>query len=320
MKKIKLFTYLDEYKMYSISSQIFEGLTEYVLSATTDSEHIAENQKGPKNSGRALGKIIVNQKESQEKKFLHDYAFNVFEQELISRKYVLEIDKKNFFTSISQLKDFGFVKIKGKILFNDIKIIKETLRNFISISESIAWVANWESIINVKSEFEEKINASKDKVKKNSLKNECATQINHLINDSKNTLLAGVGYDSELLDRLSFLLNYGYKDHFEVRIQFDDLVLNEVLNFSAVLDRGYLKENEDLLISKYSRESEFDFCIFGLISQVDKIPISHKISTNHDLKEILLNLILKISSVEDAFIGKLSNEIIIDPIAIYQEI
>ena len=29
---IKSFVYLDEYKMYSISSQLFEGLTEYVLS------------------------------------------------------------------------------------------------------------------------------------------------------------------------------------------------------------------------------------------------------------------------------------------------
>lgn len=306
--------------MYSISSQIFEGLTEYVLSATTDLEHTAESQEGPENSGRALGKIIVNQKALQEKKFLHDYAFNIFEEELISKNRVLEINKENFSKSITQLKDFGFVKIKGKILFNDIKIIKETLKNFVSISESIAWITNWVNIINIKHDFEKRINANKDKIKKASLKNECITQTNFLIKDSKNALLSGVGYDSDLLDKLSFLLDYGYKDHFEVKIQFNNSVLDEIINFSAVLDRNYLKEKEDLLVSKYSRESEFDFCIFGLISQVDKRSISHKVLANHDLKEVLLDLILKISSVEDAFIGKLSNEVIIDPIAIYQEI
>jgi hypothetical protein len=30
MDNIKSFIYLDEYKMYSISSQLFEGLTEYI--------------------------------------------------------------------------------------------------------------------------------------------------------------------------------------------------------------------------------------------------------------------------------------------------
>ena len=32
MQKIKSFIYLDEYKMYSISSQIFEGVTESLMS------------------------------------------------------------------------------------------------------------------------------------------------------------------------------------------------------------------------------------------------------------------------------------------------
>lgn len=31
MSGIKNFIYLDEYKMYSISSQIFEGITEYLV-------------------------------------------------------------------------------------------------------------------------------------------------------------------------------------------------------------------------------------------------------------------------------------------------
>lgn len=43
---IKSFVYLDEYKMYSISSQLFEGLTEYVLSGKKSEYAKSEEQKG----------------------------------------------------------------------------------------------------------------------------------------------------------------------------------------------------------------------------------------------------------------------------------
>lgn len=36
MGKIKSFVYLNESKMYSLSSQLFEGLTEYILSEKKD--------------------------------------------------------------------------------------------------------------------------------------------------------------------------------------------------------------------------------------------------------------------------------------------
>ena len=40
MDNIKSFIYLDEYKMYSISSQLFEGLTEYILSGEKESTNL----------------------------------------------------------------------------------------------------------------------------------------------------------------------------------------------------------------------------------------------------------------------------------------
>lgn len=67
MQKIKSFIYLDEYKMYSISSQIFEGITESLMSyqgATTEKE---EEQKGPIASGRVMADILKSESGTQEK-------------------------------------------------------------------------------------------------------------------------------------------------------------------------------------------------------------------------------------------------------------
>jgi hypothetical protein len=55
MNSIKSFIYLDEYKMYSISSQLFEGLTEYVLTGEKKSFSESEQQKGTFFSGKLMG-------------------------------------------------------------------------------------------------------------------------------------------------------------------------------------------------------------------------------------------------------------------------
>ena len=71
---IKNFVYLDEEKMYSLSSQIFEGITEYILSESTSESQKSESQKGDIGSGRILGDILKQADRQSEKKFLHDYS------------------------------------------------------------------------------------------------------------------------------------------------------------------------------------------------------------------------------------------------------
>ena len=55
---IKNFIYLDEEKMYSLSAQIFEGVTEYILNERSSELENAESQKGPITSGKILGDIL----------------------------------------------------------------------------------------------------------------------------------------------------------------------------------------------------------------------------------------------------------------------
>jgi hypothetical protein len=99
-----------------------------------------------------------------------------------------------------------------------------------------------------------------------------------------------------------------------------------VISYSAIsanLKRDYLKEDESLLIKKHSRYSEKELVIFGMITQsqgkTDNPYISNPNSPK-DMKEALLTLTLGLSDVEEKFVGKLDNEIIIDPIAVYQEL
>jgi hypothetical protein len=103
---------------------------------------------------------------------------------------------------------------------------------------------------------------------------------------------------------------------------------NELL-VSAVLDRKYLKESEGTLIRKYARSTEKEFTILGVVTQSRReAPALSELgeveSTDEfqpaSIKEAVMYVVEKLTAMEETFIGRLSREIIVDPIALYREL
>ena len=63
-QSIKSFIYLDDYKLYSLSSQMFQGFTEYIISGSTASMSEEESQKGTFASGKMMSDILKKEKTS----------------------------------------------------------------------------------------------------------------------------------------------------------------------------------------------------------------------------------------------------------------
>ncbi|SET65279.1 hypothetical protein SAMN05216326_15217 [Nitrosomonas marina] len=125
--------------------------------------------------------------------------------------------------------------------------------------------------------------------------------------------------DPEFLKSLALVLNYGFQDQLEVQMTLENFIV------SANLNRLNLREREDLVIRKYSRKTEVDFILFGIITQYpskkpDLFVDQNKNTEPANIKKALMNLISSISSIEGTFTGRLNNEIIIDPIALYTEV
>src|SRR5690606_22962094 len=95
MNKLRSFIYLDNYKMYSISSQLFEGLTDYIVKTQQEKSTEKEHQKGPHFSGKVLANILEVDSSHHEKKFLHDFSYNLIEEELEKQGKILEINDTN---------------------------------------------------------------------------------------------------------------------------------------------------------------------------------------------------------------------------------
>lgn len=309
---IKSFIYLDDYKMYSISSQLFEGLTDYIINYQLDKKSTEEEQKGPFASGKKLADIIIKEGGTKEIKFLHDYSYTLFEAKLIEENKVLQIDPNNFESEISKIDEFNFIKISGKCLFFDINKIIETMEQFNRIGESLAYVTSQERRDSLKNELSNKYGKDKQKIQNELKKIMDITDIAHEMNLTQ---------DQDFLKNMVFLQRYGYKDHFEIQIYIPELIDNKYI-FSSVLNRNYLRENEDMIIRKYSRTSEKNFTLFGFITQSkDNKPFIGQPSVKFDnVKKALLNLSLTLGNIEISFAGKSTNEFIIDPIALYREL
>ncbi|MGE4192452.1 MAG: hypothetical protein AB7E51_03615 [Pseudodesulfovibrio sp.] len=313
---IKSFIYLDEEKMYSLSSQLFEGITEYILDETESEAEKSENQKGPVGSGRILGDILKSTDRHSEKKFLNDYSYSLFEAELISRDKVCTI-REGTPSSADQYTDKRFVKVTAKIIFNDVNSIRYTLNNFNELGECFAYVTNFAAI----SASEEQLQNNSminQKGKKKQKRNQNVT----LKNAAKEK---GLFLDPNYLTKLETILDYGFQDQFEVQMSLGDLLVSSNLN------RDFLRENESILTKKYGRKTEIDFTLFGIITQcigenviehdveIDEIE-TEKMVEHDNIKTAMMSLVQNLWAVESTFVGRIDNEMIVDPIAIYTEL
>ncbi|WP_028299324.1 DUF6414 family protein [Oceanospirillum beijerinckii] len=312
MDRLKSFIYLDEYKMSSLSSQLFEGITEYLVSVSSSKTEKSEQQKGEIGSGRIFADALSKDNSTEEKKVLHDYLYSKFENQLQQSKKVLDIPTDSELDINAEMLNYPFVKITSKAIFNDINSIKSTLENFNTLGEAFAYVTNFEKLKEVDAQLEQAKKSTKDRNKKARLQQEHKS----ITNIKKLAKETGLHQDEKFLEKLNYLLSYGFEDQFEVQMNGADRI------FTANLNRDYLREGESLLKRRYSRITDREFVMFGVIAQANNAMELEleEVKEEASMKQALLNLVEHLTNLENQFTGRLSNEIIIDPIAIYTEL
>ena len=318
MQAIKSFLYLDEYKMYSMSSQIFGGLTEYLTDYYGTKKEEEERQAGPFGSGRVMADILTSESSTQERKYLHDYSYSLFENGLKEREKAHSVSSRNIDETITRINDVSFVEVKAKAVFNDMDAIRSTIAKFNELGEALAYVTNFQEIDDARQQLESSAGSITDRNERARLKQR-QTALGNLENIAKTH---GLHLDPTMLKELVLLLEYGFQDQFEIRMPIGQYT------FSANLKREYLREHEHLLVRKYSRFPEKEFVLFGTIAQspttspeIDSDDDKESVDNDpQNVKEAIMIIVEKLYGMESSFSGKLVNEIIIDPIALYREI
>lgn len=309
-QSIKSFIYLDDYKLYSLSSQMFQGFTEYIISGSTASTEEEEKQKGAFASGKMMSDILKKEKSSTEKKYLHDYAFNLLESELTKRGILHTITTTD---TTDTIQSKGIVKVTGRAVFNDYSSLQATISRFNSIGESFGYFKLREQLKTIGDSVSNAMHSTKDRNQKNKIKN---------INTQKDALFKkilqenGLHIADEDIKHMLNIMEYGFHGELEFRVSPNGLPFQ----LSAILNREYLRDSESHFVSKYSRQTEYDFTMIGMITQSGKANESLAEREPNGMKNACLNLVDKLTIVENVFLGRIDNECIIDPIAIYREL
>lgn len=180
----------------------------------------------------------------------------------------------------------------------------KTLTNFNKIGKALIHVTQYNDILKVKEELKN--------IKNKNQKNEMNKKIN-LENLAKES---GFAMEQDFMESLGYLLEYGFQDQLEIQMILDKHII------SSNLKRECLRENEDLLIRKYSRYSEMEFIILGIITQSsNSFDLDKNILEDYDcIKKAVMSFVTHLTNMETQFTGRLPNEIIIDPIALYTEL
>ncbi|WP_157754924.1 DUF6414 family protein [Variovorax boronicumulans] len=305
---IRSILYLDEQKLYSLSSQVFEGLTEYLLTEKNEESENSTTQKGPVASGRILADAIKLSNTSVERRVLHDHAFSLFENKLEESEEITNIsesDGQNF--NQGSLK--SFVRVSAPASFIDAADLNNLFGMFNKIGEAIAYVTNTNVIKEANEALELARISTKDKHKILAF----SKQLKDISDPAVLAKKAGLHQDPKLLENLSLITKFAFADQLELQQRVGDLL------YTSLLKREYLREAESLIIRKYSRQTEKSLVILGLVTQTAFFskPSVDPIPEPATMKEAVTNLVNHIATMETSLSGKNDNEIVIDPIAVY---
>lgn len=318
MTKIKNFIYLDDYKMYSMSSQVFGGVVHSKSDYKDTTKAVSENIEGIEHPDLHKDAPASHGFGGIRHKHVHDYAYIDFENQLRADGGIVSLsaEVENVDSVITELNTDKFVEIRGKVALIDMNALRSTVDNFNKISKSLNNVVNYSQVSLIKEQMESEIKATKDRNEKAKIKQRMKSLIN--ATSAKNTSAA---LDETYMKDLGKVLEYGFRDQFVIRISIGSYV------FWAECDPDDLREKKDLLIRRFSRFPEPEFVIIGTISQtlnqtsniVDDY-LTSRTEESSNMKTTIFNLVQHLSAVESAFTGRLENEIIVDPIAIYSEL
>ena len=298
---LKNIIYIDYEKVYSLSSQLFEGVVQSAVEeqastlSNSDAVEVKTQTKSSNTSDTNKLSTVINP---------HDYHYLKFEKELFHRGLIKSISSGDFYPE--EIESGQFVKIKCAIEINDYKKLKDTTKNFTDLGYAIHYVHKHDELENIDILIS-------DKTAEPNVKKDLKILRDNLLEQIKESAMKN---KKAFFDNLSIVLNYAYGDELEISQKINDY------KFTSFLIRGFLKLTPEMLVKLYSRKTTREFTIVGIVTQSGKDTINNTDSERAmiDIRSAAWNMNDALANIESTFCKPTENEFFIEPIALYSEI
>ena len=324
-KTIREFIYIDVPKLYSMYSQIFEGVTDQIVEQRIN-QLLTGETTNRRNS--AVESEATEASKRTESGFLHDHMYTRLEEKLAPS--LVDGNSIELPQAKGDLLVNPLVKVSGRAEIEDYSRLKQFLEEFNRMGEIVTF-SNVSSDPVIAEQLENlqfaavQANINKDQVKK------LERDIEKLLNIKQNAMKGGLAQNPILMQNLKDFTEMFHSSGYDVLIT---PFANTTVHYRGALDKEWLRLNPQLLINLYGGQSEAPWTMVGLTTHIQGTFVSQvqdattdatdKLSQADENNPMMLD-IMRANFRRQRVFERLflesneETEIIVSPLAIYRE-
>lgn len=281
---VKDFIYVDADRLYSLYSQVFEGVTERIVESFIAGLTTTDSQKGPILRGSNVEAEVAEVSRWTQDRALHDHMYSLLESKL--DPVIIDttsITRDNYETV---LRDTFMVRVSGQAEIEDYARLNVYLDRFNELADAIGYAQLTqlrETTTAAWMEREREINAISDR----NLKSKESRRLQHEKDNFKkevNKLLEDIGLrqDEQMLANLRLFIEIFNPDGFGLTVS--PTIGNGEIVYRGVLDKRWLRIQPPLLRALYGQAVTSKWTMVGKVTYIPSA--SPRISAISAVQEI----------------------------------
>lgn len=314
---IRDFIYVDADRLYSLYSQVFEGVASSIIESYFASNVATEEQKGKPLQGSSQSEQLTETSQRTESKSLYDHMYNRLEDRLNPQITDASVINRENYKDV--LENVVMIKITGTAEIEDYQRLTVFLGRFNELGGAIGY----SQIQTLKQAVEKQWEKRQEEIENSRDRNTRKTGLDKLQRDKDKFQKSVIEYlakqglhqDEQLMANLGLLIEIFYPDGFEVIITPDQ---ERDIVYRGVLAQNWLRISPHFLRSLYGTTVSAKWTMVGKVTYIPNWVVKDNASeeataeretTDEDVQELLSNV--NISTLEetiDALEGKEGSE------------
>lgn len=328
-RMVRDFIYLDVERMYSLYSQVFEGVADQIIQSYIYELQSKDYQRGPILQGASVEAQVAEVSLRTENKFLYDHMYNRLETNI--SEAILEPSGVSPDNYREVLAPAFMIKVRGAAEMEDYDRIKTHLDKFNTLAEAIAYAHTLSdefqaALRELEASAAGKVRDERTKVKQ---------QLKKLKDPKQVAKEMGLSQDEQLLSNIRLFVETFHHGGFEIII----IPAQEVegVVFRGVVDKRWLRVQPDLLKALYGVSAESNWTMVGQVTHLPKVeiagmetPMEQELSTEASeeqeaeeepsMRDPIRSIFGAVRVFENMFLeSKERIEVLVCPLAIYRE-
>lgn len=281
---IRDFIYIDADRLYSLYSQVFEGVAEHIVESVINSSEATDSQKGPLLQGSSVDTQVAEATLRTENKSLYDFMYSRLENRLGTA--VIHASEITINDYREKLSEAFLVKVSGTAEIEDYTRLDTFMQRFNDLATAIGYSQTLElrkAARAMWAQKEEETSKISDRNKRAASEREISREKKQFEEKIQSALQRqGLHQEEEMLASLRLFIEIFNPQGFDITIVPSEN--EQAIVYRGVLDKRWLRVQPDLLRALYGTSVASKWTMVGKVTYLpkpkdDAIPAETKVGS-----------------------------------------